>query len=83
VAVNRSCTAVPAVIRDHVATWWNIHERGTNDRPRPGTQLCLVGGRGAVVLPYEGCWPSHTFPVWIDGDPGPRIAIAADVDRDR
>lgn len=62
-----------------VATWWDNHKRGTNDRPRPGTKLRLVDGLGAIVLGYEGCWPVPTFPVWIDGDKGSRIIVADDV----
>lgn len=58
-------TPVPA--RGEAAEWWATHDRGTNDRPAPGTRLRLVDGRTATVLPYEGCWPSWTFPARIDG----------------
>jgi hypothetical protein len=51
--------------------WWLFYLEGTRGRPAPGTEV-LVDRRDRAgnpvvqsvrVLPYEGCWPSHSFPV--------------------
>jgi hypothetical protein len=50
--------------------YWNHHELGTHDRPRPGTRVRIVSaphqGHTGVVALYEGCWNGTTFPVKID-----------------
>ncbi|QWF79020.1 hypothetical protein HUW46_02421 [Amycolatopsis sp. CA-230715] len=50
--------------------WWDSHDRGTRDRPRPGTRVRITepgryyGLQGTVTF-YEGQWNSSTFPVRI------------------
>lgn len=51
--------------------WWDSHERGTHDRPPPGTRVRITeptpyNGKEGTVIYYEGQWSSKTFPVRID-----------------
>lgn len=51
--------------------WWGEHDRGTFDRPRPGTRVTITEnsryrGLTGTVVRYEGQWDSTTFPVLVD-----------------
>ncbi|MBB5800317.1 hypothetical protein F4560_000085 [Saccharothrix ecbatanensis] len=52
--------------RSDLSRWWDDHDKGTGDRPRPGTRVLIRDGRSGTVQPYEGCWKSCTFPVLVD-----------------
>ncbi|QWF81937.1 hypothetical protein HUW46_05372 [Amycolatopsis sp. CA-230715] len=51
--------------------WWASHQRGTHNRPPPGTRVRITeptpyNGREGTVTYYEGQWNSTIFPVRMD-----------------
>lgn len=67
--------------------WWDQHERGTFDRPRPGTRVTITEntryrGKTGTVVHYEGQWDSKTFPVRVDATGLTMLCTSRDISED-